>query len=133
MSGGKTTARLRTERDLGNGKERVQVYEVGRYLVIIRGDRKSTGKHLYVDIRFNDDFILGKSYLPSLVPDCFDYDGNPCDQDIRVQTTSYGTLSPEQIDCFMKDMQEGVDTAKYIGETFIKAMVEGKWNWEVAV
>ena len=32
-----------------------------------------------------------------------------------------------------QEMQEGVDTAKYIGETFIKPMVEGKWNWEVTV
>jgi hypothetical protein len=34
---------------------------------------------------------------------------------------------------FIQEMQEGVDTAKYIGETFIKPMVEGKWNWEVTV
>lgn len=81
MSGEKITARLRTECDLNNGKERIQVYCV----------------------------------------------------DIRVSTTSYGTLSLDKMERFMQEMQEGVDTAKYIGETFIKPMVEGKWNWEVTV
>lgn len=55
MSGEKITARLRTERDLSNGKERIQVYEVGRYLVIIRGDRKSTGQRLHVEIHYGDN------------------------------------------------------------------------------
>ena len=96
MSGEKITARLRTERDLSNGKERIQVYEVGRYLVIIREDRKSTGQRLHVEIHYGDN------------------------HDERVEKEgSY--------------LQEGVDTAKYIGETFIKPMVEGKWNWEVTV
>ena len=47
MSSEKFTARLRTERDLSDGEGHVQVYEVGRYLVIIRGDRKSTGQRLH--------------------------------------------------------------------------------------
>lgn len=70
MSGEKITARLRTERDLSNGKERIQVYEVGRYLVIIRGDRKSTGQRLHVEIHYGDnhDERVEKegSYLPYL-------------------------------------------------------------------
>lgn len=50
-----------------------------------------------------------------------------------ISTKSYGTLSLDKTERFMQEMQEGVDTAKYIGETFIKPMVEGKWNWEVTV
>lgn len=74
------------------------------------------------------------SYLPYLYTHgCFDDDGNACCVDIRVSTTSYGTLSLDKMERFMQEMQEGVDTAKYIGETFIKPMVEGKWNWEVTV
>ena len=72
MSGEKITARLRTERDLSNGKERIQVYEVGRYLVIIRGDRKSTGQRLHVEIHYGDnhDERVEKegSYPPIYIP-----------------------------------------------------------------
>lgn len=106
MSGEKITARLRTERDLSNGKERIQVYEVGRYLVIIRGDRKSTGQRLHVEIHYGDnhDERVEKegSYLPYLYTHgCFDDDGNACCVDIRVSTKSYGTLSLDKTERFM--------------------------------
>ena len=138
MSSEKFTARLRTERDLSDGEGHVQVYEVGRYLVIIRGDRKSTGKHIHVEIRYGDNHYeraaKEESYLPCLYTHgCFDDEGNACHVDIGVSTTSYGTFSLDKMERYMQEMQEGVDTAKYIGETFIKPMVEGKWNWEVTV
>lgn len=106
--------------------------------MIIRGDRKSTGQRLHVEIHYGDnhDERVEKegSYLPYLYTHgCFDDDGNACCVDIRVSTKSYGTLSLDKTERFMQEMQEGVDTAKYIGETFIKPMVEGKWNWEVTV
>lgn len=31
----------------------------------------------------------------------------------------------------MRDMQEGIDTAEYIGEHFIRPMMDGTWEWEV--
>lgn len=138
MSNRKFAVTLRNEHDLENGKGYVQVYEVGSYLVIVRGDRKSAGKHIYVEIRYKDNHYeraaKEETYLPYLYTHgCFDEEGNACRVDIGVGTTSYGVFPLNKMERYMQDMQEGVDTAKYIGEAFIKPMVEGKWNWEVIV
>ena len=136
MKNDRLIAKLRIERDLGNNKGHVRVYEVGRYQVIIRGDKKSTGEHLYVEIRYGAasvlDMVKERSYLPYLYASgCFDDEGDVCRVNIGVGTTSYGVLSLDETERFMEEMQEGIDAAKYIGEKFIKPMVERKWNWEV--
>lgn len=51
----KINAKLNTERELSGGKGFVQVYDVARYTVVVRGQRESTGNHLWVEVRKNQD------------------------------------------------------------------------------
>lgn len=124
-------ARLNTERELRGYEGFVQVYDIARYIVIVRGRRESTGNHLWVEIRKNQD-ISNIQYLPSLRADCFDDEGLACCADVSIATTSYGALSLTEIGKFMDAMAEGVAVAKYISEKFLQPMVDGKWNWEVS-
>ena len=47
----KINAKLNTERELSGGEGFVQVYDVARYTVVVRGQRESTGNHLWVEVR----------------------------------------------------------------------------------
>ena len=118
-------AKLNTERTHDDGNF-VRVYDVGSYLVIVQSWRKNS-KCIFVDIRSDSD---SKRYLPHLSAHD-NMEGGFRDAGVSVQTTSYGSLSPVEIKQFMRDMQEGIDTAEYIGEHFIRPMMDGTWEWEV--
>lgn len=127
----KINAKLNTERELSGGKGFVQVYDVARYTVVVRGQRESTGNHLWVEVRKNQD-ITDTQYLPSLSVGCFDDEGFARRADVSVGTTSYGALSLAEIGKFMNAMAEGIAVAKYVSEKFLQPMVDGEWNWEVS-
>ena len=118
----KINAKLNTERELSGGEGFVQVYDVARYTVVVRGQRESTG---------NQD-ITDTQYLLSLSVGCFDDEGFARRADVSVGTTSYGALSLAEIGKFMDAMAEGIAVAKYVSEKFLQPMVDGEWNWEVS-
>ncbi len=118
-------AKLNTERTHNDGSF-VQVYDVGSYQVIVRRWQKDN-KCISVDIRNGPD---NGRYLPQLYAHD-DMEGGFSDAEVSVQTTSYGSLTPDRIKQFMADIQEGIDTAEYIGEHFIRPMMDGVWEWEV--
>lgn len=101
-----------------------QVYEVGKYDVIVRGPRKSTGNHLWIVVQKRSG-ISDMRYLPTLSENCFDDEGCVCRVDMRVDTTSYGALTMEEITKFMDAMDEGIATAQCICDKFLRPMVDG--------
>ena len=123
----KTT--LVKERALNNG-DMCQVYEVGKYDVIVRGPCKSTGNHLWMEVRKRSS-ISDAQYLPTLSENCFDDEGCACRVDMRVDTTSYGALTMEEIAKFMDAMDEGIAAAQCICNKFLRPMVDGAWSWNV--
>lgn len=120
------------ERELNGDEGYVQLYEVGKYSVIVRGPRNSTGNHLWVEVRKRND-ITDARYLPNLIENCFDDEGRACRADMRIGTTSYGSLSMEEATKFMKAMDEGFATAQYICDKFLQPMMVGTWNWKVMI
>lgn len=120
-------AMLKVERNLNDGAGVVQVYEVGKYEVVVRGKRESTGDHLWVEARR----IPATGYLPHLSVDCFDDDGYSYQAEVQIGTTSYGSLPMDEAAKFIDAMNEGVVTARYICEKFLRPMVEHRWNWTV--
>lgn len=108
----------------------VQIYEVGKYNVIVRGPHKSTGNHLWIEVRKRDD-IPDTQYLPTLSERCFDDEGCARQVEMSIGTTSYGSLPMDEITKFMNAMDEGLVTAHYICNKFLCPMVDGKWNWTV--
>lgn len=120
---------LKVERNLNDGAGVVQVYEVGNYEVVVRGQRESTGDHLWVEARR----IPAAGYLPHLSVDCFDDEGYSRWAEVRIGTTSYGSLPMDEVAKFMDAMSEGFATAQHICEKFLRPMVEHRWNWEVSV
>lgn len=123
----KIKADLKVERELSGYDGIVQVYDVGKYEIIIRGQRESTGDHLWVEARR----ISPVEYLPHLSVACFDDDGYSRWAEVRVDTTSYGGLSMDEAAKFMDAMIEGIATARYICEKFLRPMVAHKWDWKV--
>lgn len=117
------------ERALNDG-DMCQVYEVGKYDVIVRGPRKSTGDHLWITVRKRSG-IPDARYLPTLSENCFDNEGYACWVDMWVDTTSYGALTMEGIAKFMDAMDEGIATAQCICNKFLRPMVDGAWSWNV--
>lgn len=120
-------AKLKAERELSSGEGIVQIYEVGSYEVVVRGQRESTGDHLWVEARC----ISPAGYLPHLSVACFDDDGYACRAEMQIGTTSYGSLSVSEATRFMDAMDEALATAQYICEKFLQPMAEHKWNWLV--
>lgn len=125
------STKLNIERELSDSEGIVQVYEVGKYTVIVRGQRKSTGDHLWVEVRKRED-VPNARYLPHLSVDCFYDDGDTRNTDVLISTTSYGSLSMSEICKFMEAMEDGISTAGYIREKFLQPMADSKWNWEVS-
>lgn len=117
------------ERALNDG-DMCQVYEVGKYDVIVRGPRKSTGDHLWMTVRKHSS-TPDTRYLPTLSENCFDDEGCACQVDMWVDTTSYGALTMEEIAKFMDAMDEGIATAQCICDKFLRPMVDGAWSWSV--
>lgn len=124
-------ATLKSERELSNGEGVVQVYDVGKYNVIIRGPQASTGNHLWVEIRRRED-IPKTQYLPYLIVNCFDDEGYARYKDVLLDTTSYGSLSVDEAAKFIDAMEEGLQTARFICKRFLQPMVDGTWSWKAA-
>ena len=120
--------KLLKERNIENGRI-VQVYEVGSYEVAVRGPKDISGGRIFVDIQRKSGY--NGRYLPFLsVFDREDENDNIL-MDIHVETTSYGSLSLDEIAHFMEAMLNGIEAAKIIEQKILKPIEHGTWNWEV--
>ena len=120
--------KLLTERNIENGRI-VQVYEVGNYEVAVRGPKDLSGGRIFVDIQRKSGY--NGRYLPFLsVFDREDENDNIL-MDIHVETTSYGSLSLDEIAHFMEAMRNSIEAARIIEQKILKPIEHGTWNWEV--
>ena len=117
-----------TERNIENGRI-VQVYEVGNYEVAVRGRKDPPVVRTFVEIQRKSGY--NGRYLPFLyVYDREDENDNIL-MDIHVETTSYGSLSLDEIAQFMEAMRNGIKAARIIEQKILKPIEHGTWNWEV--
>ena len=80
-------------------------YKVGSYKVIIKTDKNTGQKSVNYILPFEDN-----KYLPQIyAPDEFE-EG---DLDFRIQTTSYGALTVDEFEEFIKGQQEAAYLVEY--------------------
>lgn len=99
-----------------NGRYERDIYEIGNYQVIRDLSVYESGK---IHERFSVNPNRKMDYLPEIY---FNYDifGDNDTKEFRIQTTSYGSLSPADIQKVIDGYNEAVKVANVLTDIFLK-------------
>jgi len=99
-----------------NGKYERDIYEIGNYQIIRDLSIYKSGK---THERFGVNPNREKDYVPEIY---FNYDifGDDKAREFKIQTTSYGSLSPADIQRVIDGYKEAVEVVNILTDKFLK-------------